>query len=167
MRVIVVSDTHMPKKAKELPKRLLEELHTADLIVHAGDWQSTHIYKQLSSYTRIMGVYGNVDDHEVREMVPRRIVTEWEGYKIGIVHGHGDKKTTETRVIEEFEGEELDLVIFGHSHLPLLKFVKKTMLFNPGSATDKRRLPYYSFGVITIDDHGLRADHIFYNHKET
>ncbi|WP_163527917.1 metallophosphoesterase family protein [Halobacillus ihumii] len=167
MRIIVVSDTHMPKKAKQFPTRLIQELYTADLIVHAGDWHSINVYNQLSTYGEVIGVYGNVDDNELKEVVPRRVVTEWEGCKVGIVHGHGDKKTTEKRVIEEFEGEELDLIIFGHSHLPLLRFVKKTMLFNPGSVTDKRRLPYYSFGVITVDHQGLRADHIFYSNKET
>ncbi|UOR10761.1 metallophosphoesterase family protein [Halobacillus amylolyticus] len=161
MRIIVVSDTHMPKKAKQLPTRLIEELYSANLIVHLGDWQTVEIYKQLSEFAQVIGVYGNVDEDDIKEIAPRRIVTEWGGFKVGIVHGHGEKKTTEKRVMEEFEGEELDLILFGHSHLPILKFVKKTMLFNPGSATDKRSLPYYSFGVITIED-DVCAEHIFY-----
>ncbi|UOQ95517.1 metallophosphoesterase [Halobacillus shinanisalinarum] len=161
MKIIVVSDTHMPKKAKQLPNRVIEELYASDLIVHVGDWQTVDVYKQLSEYAQVIGVFGNVDGDDIKEIVPRRIVTEWKGFKVGIVHGHGGNKTTEKRVVEEFEGEELDLLLFGHSHLPILRFVKKTMLFNPGSATDKRSLPYYSFGIVTIGNE-IRAEHIFY-----
>ncbi|MFC7339772.1 metallophosphoesterase family protein, partial [Haloferula chungangensis] len=110
----------------------------------------------------LYGVYGNVDGEDMKRLVPRRQLLNVEGYKIGVVHGHGEKKTTEKRAAAEFEEEDVDLIIFGHSHLPLLKFSKKTMLFNPGSATDKRRPPHYSFGKITLNK-GITAQHIFYD----
>ncbi|WP_082231968.1 metallophosphoesterase family protein [Halobacillus massiliensis] len=162
MQLVILSDTHMPKKAKQLPKRLVKELQEADLIIHAGDWQTLDVYEELKQYGRVEGVYGNVDGEDITKVFPRSQILELNDYRVGLVHGHGDKKTTEKRVIEEFEGEEIDLIIFGHSHLPLLRFVKKTLLFNPGSATDKRRLSHYSFGKISIND-GIHAEHIFYD----
>ncbi|WP_181347512.1 metallophosphoesterase family protein [Thalassobacillus sp. CUG 92003] len=161
MKLVVIADTHMPKKASSLPQRLLEELPTADLIIHAGDWQEKWVHEKLSHYGEVVGVYGNVDDEELHTQLPEHTIIEAGGFRIGLTHGHGDKKTTEKRVLEAFEGEELDCIIFGHSHLPLLRFVKKTMLFNPGSITDKRGLPFCSFGILTIDE-TIQAHHIFF-----
>lgn len=161
MKIVVLSDTHMPKKAQQLPERLKEELPSADLIIHAGDWQTLEVYEELKKYAPVKGVYGNVDGEEIQAQFPYKQIVEVEGKRIGLVHGHGEKKTTEKRVVEAFEGEEPDLIIFGHSHLPLLRFVKKTMLFNPGSVTDKRRLPSYSFGILTMEAN-IRAEHIFF-----
>ncbi|MFC7063042.1 metallophosphoesterase family protein [Halobacillus seohaensis] len=162
MEIVVVSDTHMPKKNKPMPDRLKQEMKKADLVIHAGDWQTPEVYEEFQQYGKLIGVYGNVDTDEIKQLVPRRQIISIQGFSIGIVHGHGEKKTTEKRVVEEFDQEKVDLIIFGHSHLPLLKFSKKTMLFNPGSATDKRRLPYYSFGKLTMGSEIL-AKHIFYN----
>ncbi|RWZ54733.1 metallophosphoesterase [Halobacillus fulvus] len=162
MKIIVLSDTHMPKKGTILPERFVRELNQTDLIIHAGDWQTLEVYEQLKSYAPVKGVSGNVDEEEVRKRFPEKEILEVNGKRIGIVHGHGEKKTTEKRVVEAFEGEQLDLIIFGHSHLPLLRFVKKTMLFNPGSLMDKRRLPSYSFGKLTIEEE-IHVEHIFFS----
>ncbi|MBA2174742.1 metallophosphoesterase [Halobacillus locisalis] len=161
MKIVVLSDTHMPKKAKHLPDRLLKELPDADHIIHAGDWQTLEVYDHLKTFAPVHGVYGNVDGEEIESQFPYKQILEFEGRRIGLIHGHGEKKTTEKRVIEAFEDEELDLIIFGHSHLPLVRYVNKMMLFNPGSVTDKRKLPCFSFGIITIDE-DLHTEHVFY-----
>ncbi|GGD22101.1 metallophosphoesterase family protein [Pontibacillus salipaludis] len=158
MRIIVISDTHMPKKGEAFPESLIQELRHVDLIIHAGDWSSRGIYEALVSYGEVKGVQGNVEEDEIRELLPEKLLLEIDGYKIGVVHGHGEKKTTEKRVIEAFEEEEVDLIIFGHSHLPLTRWVKKTLLFNPGSLMDKRKLPYGSYGIIDTSN-GLRCTH--------
>lgn len=162
-KILVLSDTHMPKKSKILPDELTKSLSEVDLIIHAGDWQTPEVYEELKQYAPVIGVFGNVDGESIKEIVSEKEIIEVEGFKIGITHGHGEKGTTEKRVIQSFEKEELDLVIFGHSHLPYLKFYKKTLLFNPGSPTDKRKLPYFSYGLITIDKDGIQARHIFFS----
>ncbi|SEB16716.1 hypothetical protein SAMN05421743_12258 [Thalassobacillus cyri] len=162
MKIVVTGDTHMPKKAKQLPDRLLEELTTADVIIHTGDWSSINVYHALAEYGKVYGVYGNVDGEEIKHHFPARQIIQMEGFKIGIVHGHGEKKTTEKRTLEAFDGEDLDVLIFGHSHIPLLRSYKNLLLFNPGSPTDKRRLPYYSYGILTFDE-GIRAEHVFFS----
>ncbi|MBH0230251.1 metallophosphoesterase family protein [Halobacillus yeomjeoni] len=165
MKLIVLSDTHMPKKAKQLPDRLIEELKDADLIIHAGDWQTVEVYHELKKHAPVRGVYGNVDGEDIKRLFPSQLVFDAEGHKIGVIHGHGEKKTTEKRVIEAFEKEDVSLIIFGHSHLPLLRYYKNKLLFNPGSVTDKRKLPYYSFGKLTVSEE-IQAEHIFFKTTE-
>jgi uncharacterized protein len=70
MKIDVISDTHLPKSKKGLPARLIVELQHADMIMHAGDWQTIDVYKKLQSYARVEGVYGNVDDHEIIGLFP-------------------------------------------------------------------------------------------------
>ena len=161
MKIVVLADTHFPKKGSQLPSRLLEELPGADLIIHAGDWQTPALYEELAGYAPVKGVYGNVDGDDIKALVPFQQILEIEGKRIGLVHGHGEKKTTEKRVVEAFSEDQVDLIIFGHSHLPLLRYVKKVMIFNPGSVTDKRKLPYYSFGILHVNEE-IEARHIFF-----
>lgn len=152
MNIVVISDTHLPKRKKGLPTRLLEQLKDADLIIHAGDWTTIDVYKALQSYARVEGVYGNVDGQEIIELLSFKKIVEVCGIKIGITHGHGKGKTTEKRAIEAFKGEKVDCIIFGHSHIPVNRFEGEILIFNPGSPTEKRRQKQYSFGVITISD---------------
>ncbi|ELK45144.1 metallophosphoesterase [Halobacillus sp. BAB-2008] len=163
MKIVVTADTHMPKKAKELPERLMKELPSADAVFHLGDFQSLDVYETLKEKSALYGVYGNVDGGEIRELLPEKQVVTLGGVRFGLVHGHGEKKTTERRALESFEEGEVDVVLFGHSHIPYLRYHKKTLLFNPGSATDKRSLPFYSFGILTLFEGGIHAEHIFYS----
>jgi uncharacterized protein len=165
MKIIVLSDTHIPKRAKSLPPRLLEELKDANLIIHAGDWQTIDVYNQLKTFAIVEGVFGNVDDENIKEMFPEKRIVDACGYKIGITHGHGTGKTTEKRAIQKFADDKVDCIIFGHSHIPIKKYDDGMLLFNPGSPTDKRRQEKYSFGIFTIVD-TLEANHIFFT-KQT
>lgn len=160
MKIVVTSDTHIPGRAKRLPASLLKECETADLIIHAGDWVSMGVYRELSSYSKVVGVYGNIDSDEVRAHFHAKELIEVNGFTIGIVHGHGEKQTTEKRALEAFE--EADIIIFGHSHIPMVRYFKKTMLMNPGSPTNKRRMPYYSYGLLHIDE-GIRAEIVLFD----
>ena len=164
MKVIVISDTHMPRMAKSLPPRLKEELRTADLILHAGDWQTKEVYEELKAYAPVDGVCGNVDGQDLIEQFGLTKIISLEGYRIGLIHGHGKKGTTEQRALDAFSGSEVDLIIFGHSHIPVHKEINGKILFNPGSPTDKRRQSHYSFGIIRIDEN-LSVEHVFYSDK--
>lgn len=110
MNIVVISDTHLPKRKMGLPTRLLEQLKDADLIIHAGDWTTIDVYKELQSYARVEGVYGNVDGQEIIELLSFKKIVEVCGFKIGITHGHGKGKTTEKRAIEAFKGEKVDCI---------------------------------------------------------
>ncbi len=147
-----------------MPTRLLEELKNVEIIFHAGDWLTIDVYHELQTYARVEGVYGNVDDEEIIGLLPSKKIVEVGGFTIGITHGHGKGKTTEKRAIAAFEGEKVDCIIFGHSHIPVKRFEGDILIFNTGSPTDKRRQKLFSFGVITLSDK-IIAEHIFFNEE--
>jgi uncharacterized protein len=166
MKIVVLSDTHIPKKAKGFPPKLVSDLQEADLIIHAGDWQTIEVYRELSQYGQLVGVSGNVDSPELGKLLNNREIIKIENFRIGVVHGHGSGKTTEKRARAAFLKGEVDCIIFGHSHIPLLKKEDGLVLFNPGSATDKRRQKQYSYGMITLASEPT-FEHIFYDKKST
>ncbi len=162
MNILVTADTHLPTKTKELPEELLRACKQAELIIHAGDWSELEVVEQLSTYAKVIGVYGNVDSNEVRMQFPKRDIIEVNGFRIGITHGHGENKTTERRVLETFAADKVDIIIFGHSHIPIIHYVGKIMIMNPGSPTYKRKLPYYSYGVLEIGQN-VNSRLVFFN----
>jgi putative phosphoesterase len=167
MRIVVVSDTHMPKMNKKLPERLLSELKAADVILHAGDWTQMSVYEALAAYAPTYGVAGNNDGPEIIRRFGLRKILEFEGKRIGLVHGHGAgyRLDTESRALGAFKDTKLDALIYGHSHIPVLKLSGEMMIFNPGSPTDKRRQPLYSFGIWDIAEGSIKAKHVLYADK--
>lgn len=164
MKIVVISDTHMPKKAKQLPERLLIDLEDCDYIIHAGDWQTEELYNELKQYGPVIGVTGNVDDPELKSLLKTKEILRAGDFLIGIVHGHGTRKTTEKRALESFEDEEVDCIVYGHSHIPVLKEIDGVIVFNPGSPTDKRRQEEFSYGILTVGER-IVAQHVFFNEK--
>lgn len=164
MKIVIISDTHLPKRAKGLPARLTAELADTELIIHAGDWQTIEVFHELQTYAKVEGVFGNVDDDTIKDHFPEKRILELGGFKIGITHGHGKGKTTEKRAIQAFAEEDVDCIIFGHSHIPVKKVENGILVFNPGSPTDKRRQKLFSFGIIQIGD-TIEAEHIFFSNK--
>jgi uncharacterized protein len=164
MKIVVISDTHMPKKAKQLPERLLNDLEDCDFIIHAGDWQTMELYNELKQYGPIIGVNGNVDGPELKSLLKTKEILRAGNFHIGIVHGHGTGKTTEKRAIETFKDDEVNCIVYGHSHIPVLKEINGIIVFNPGSPTDKRRQQEFSYGILTVGEE-IRAEHIFFGDK--
>jgi len=167
MKIVVVSDTHMPRMNKKLPARLIRELTHADAIIHAGDWTKLSVYEELAAYAPTYGVAGNNDGEEIVRKFGLNKVLELDGCKVGIVHGHGTgaRTATESRAVETFKDVKLEALIYGHSHIPVMKRIGSMLLFNPGSPTDKRRQPFYSFGIFQLKGSVLTARHVFYNDK--
>ncbi|TVP83834.1 MAG: metallophosphoesterase [Alkalicoccus sp.] len=162
MNILIFGDTHMPSKAFTLPQILREAMGEADEIIHTGDWQTYSVYNELQAEWNIVGVHGNADESEVQNHLPASLTIERNGYRIGVVHGHeGRGGITEKRAENAFK-EKADIVLFGHSHIPYLRFHGKMLLINPGSATDKRKAPLCSFAWLNLSEHGLHARHIFY-----
>ncbi len=167
MKIVVVSDTHMPKMSKKLPERLIRELKTAGAVIHAGDWTNMSVYEALKAYAPTYGVAGNNDGADIVRKFGLRKRIVFEGCRIGIVHGHGtrSRKDTESHALEAFKGVQLDALIYGHSHIPILRRQGEMVIFNPGSPTDKRRQSLYSFGILEVSGGSLSAKHIFYGDK--
>jgi hypothetical protein len=162
VRIVVVSDTHMPHSAKTIPLKLRKALEKADYILHAGDWCTMDAVRMFEAYAPVVGVAGNNDGRELAERFGLRKRIELGGVRIGIVHGHGYGGTTESRALLAFRHEPVDVILFGHSHVPLVRTEGDVLLFNPGSPTSKRTQPRHSFGVWNIENGLLRTKHVYF-----
>lgn len=169
MKIVVVSDTHMPRMSKRLPAALQYELKDAAAIIHAGDWTRMSVYEALAEYAPVFGVIGNNDGPEIAAKFGMRTLLTLGGCRIGVVHGHGAalRTKTEAHAVAAFKDERPDAIVYGHSHIPALRRDAKSgmLIFNPGSPTDKRRQARYSFGIMTALDGKLSARHVFYSDK--
>lgn len=167
MKIGVVSDTHLSSSVKALPRALTEALRGVDLILHLGDWVAMEVYDLLSELAPVEGIAGNNDGYEIIQRFGEQKILTLEGLRFGLIHGHApySRKGTDGNALLAFQGEQVDCILFGHSHQPLMRRENGILLFNPGSATDKRREPEYSFGVLEIRDGAIDARHIFYPSK--
>jgi putative phosphoesterase len=155
VRIGVVSDTHLPRFAARLDAALT---HLADerpdLILHCGDLTTLDATAALERIAPVEAVAGNNDGADVVERYGRRKIVRAGDWRIGIVHGDGARGTTLGRAAAAFAGETLDAIVFGHSHIPYLERHAKTWVVNPGSITDKRRQPRFSFAMLEADARG-------------
>ncbi len=156
MRIVVLSDTHIPDFAKVLPKSLFPALRRAELILHAGDVTSTAVLDELSSYAPLHVARGNNDGDDVaRWGAQPEVLVDVDGTRIAMVHDSGRREGRERRLPRRFP--DAQLIVFGHSHIPVDVDLGPVRLFNPGSPTWKRRQPSPTFGIVAIEDGRLRT----------
>jgi len=158
MKVLVLSDTHIPQRASFLPNEFYERVDEVDLIIHAGDFTTLPVLRELESFKPTIGVCGNMDDADIWSLLPELRVERLGELRVGIYHGIGSPLGLEKRVKEKFdrEGIEVDLIIFGHSHRWFYGEVDGVMLLNPGSATDRVFTAKRSFAILTIEGKNAR-----------
>lgn len=150
VRLLLVSDTHVPLRAKRLPSELLDEVERADVVVHAGDWVDVPTLDLLEARARrLIGVFGNNDGPELRERLPEVARAELGGVRFGVVHETGPARGREARCAQRFP--DLDVLVFGHSHIPWDTGTPGgPRLLNPGSPTDRRRQPYCTYMTLAV-----------------
>ncbi|HHU38245.1 MAG TPA: metallophosphoesterase family protein [Propionibacterium sp.] len=150
MKVIVVADSHAPRRWKGIPHVLALELQDADLILHAGDVCTPDVLDGLATHAPVKVVLGNNDGTDIRAWgATDDLELELEGVRIAMLHIAGPKDGRGRRMRRRFP--DADVVIFGHSHMPLDEVQDGVHLLNPGSVADPRREPLPSFAVLTVD----------------
>jgi putative phosphoesterase len=157
--VVVLADTHAPRRWKGCPPRVAEHLRGADLILHAGDVCTAEVLDELSAYAPVRAVLGNNDGPDVAAWgAPPTREFELAGLRVAMIHDSGATAGRAARMRRRFRSAEL--VVYGHSHIPMDLTEHGLRLFNPGSPTDRRRQPRGTLGVLEIEDGTLLSAEI-------
>jgi putative phosphoesterase len=154
-RLLLIADTHLPKRARDLPAEVWRAVDEADLVVHAGDWVDVRLLDELEARSRrLLAVFGNNDHGELRERLPEVARAEIDGVRIGVVHETGQSTGREERMSALHP--DLDVLVFGHSHIPWDTTTATGLrLLNPGSPTDRRRQPHCTYLTARAHDGAL------------
>ncbi|MEL4320351.1 YfcE family phosphodiesterase [Leifsonia sp. YIM 134122] len=169
-RMLLISDTHLPTRARRLPDAVWRAIDTADVVIHAGDWVDVATLDAIEGRAaRFIGVYGNNDGAELRMRLPEVARAEIDGLSFGVVHETGAATGREARMDATYGGgdaggvggagpDALDVLVFGHSHIPWDSTTPGGVrLLNPGSPTDRRRQPVCTMMTAVADAGTLRA----------
>ncbi len=162
VKIVVVSDTHVPRFAARFElalARIADE--RPELILHCGDLTTFAATDALAAIAPVDAVGGNNDGEDIVRRYGRRKIVE-PGIRIGMIHGDGSRGTTLGRALAAFADERLDAIAFGHSHIPYLARHGDVWVVNPGSISDKRRQPRYSYAVFERDAGGAFAPRLTY-----
>ena len=156
--LLVLSDTHLPKRARELPAALWAEIEAADAVVHAGDWVSEDLLDEMSRCSRrLIACYGNNDGGALPERLPLIARATIEEVRLAVIHETGPAAGREQRMDAQFP--DADLLVFGHSHIPWDSVTPNGLrLLNPGSPTDRRRQPFCTYQRVRIDGKAVEAE---------
>lgn len=157
MKLLLISDTHVPKRARALPGQVLAAVDAADVVIHAGDWVDAATLDLLEQRARrLVGVWGNNDGPELRRRLPEVAHVGLGGLRFAVVHETGPATGREMRA--ERDHPDADVLVFGHSHIPWDTVSPRGLrLLNPGSPTDRRRQPVCTYLTLDVAD-GRIAD---------
>ena len=159
MRIVVLSDTHAPRFWKSCPPRVADRLRGADLILHAGDVCTAAVLDDLAGYAPVHVVLGNNDGPDVAAWgAPETLELDLAGVRVAMIHDAGPAQGRVRRMRRRFP--DADLVVYGHSHIPMDLTEDGLRIFNPGSPTDKRRQPRGTLGVLELADGRIASAHL-------
>jgi putative phosphoesterase len=155
-RLLLIADTHLPKRARRLPEQASQAVEDADVVIHAGDWVDLSLLDELEQRaSRLVGVWGNNDGPELRARLPEVAREVIDGIRFAVVHETGQATGREVRCDAAYP--ESDVLVFGHSHIPWDTVTPNGLrLLNPGSPTDRRRQPACTYLTAVADAGTLR-----------
>lgn len=156
LRLLLVADTHVPARARGLPAQVWDEVDQADVVIHAGDWVGASLLDEMERRARrLIAVYGNNDGPVLRARLPEVARAELAGMRWGVVHETGGKAGRGERMRATYP--DLDVLVFGHSHIPWHTEHDGLQLLNPGSPTDRRREPHCTYLTATVAEGVITA----------
>lgn len=155
MRIVLISDTHIPHRARDLPDPVWAQVQEADVVIHAGDWVHVDLLDELAARSaRLIGCWGNNDGAALRARLPERAEVTLAGVRFTVVHETGASAGREARMAKAYP--DTDVLVFGHSHIPWDTTAESGLrLLNPGSPTDRRRQPVHTYMTAVVDDGAL------------
>lgn len=152
MKIGVISDTHIPRICRDIPKAVYDGFKEVDLILHAGDLVEIKFLEKLRKIKKTIAVSGNMDSKDLAAVLKPKEIIEAGNFRIGLIHGWGTPEGLAQRMLAEFKADGPDCIVFGHSHQPMNEIIKGVLLFNPGSPTDKIFASCNSYGILEITD---------------
>jgi putative phosphoesterase len=166
LNILLLADTHVPKRAKALPAQVWAAVENADVVFHAGDWVTAGLLDGLEQRSRsLVGVYGNNDGPELRTRLPETAAVTLEDVRFAMVHETGQAKGREARC--EALYPDADVLVFGHSHVPWDSTSPRGLrLLNPGSPTDRRRQPACTYMTAVVDAGALGEVRLIEVHRD-
>jgi len=153
MKILVISDTHIPRVADDLPAEIYKAIETSDMILHAGDFVEIELLQKLKSLRPTVAVYGNMDSTALRSTLNEKEVITAKDFRIGLIHGYGSPADLMATVKKEFRN--VDAVVFGHSHAPTNIVNDGILFFNPGSPTDRIFAKSNTYGMLDVTDKNI------------
>jgi uncharacterized protein len=149
-RLLLMADTHVPRRAKDLPRAVWQAVAEADVVVHAGDWVDVSLLDALQERSRrLVACFGNNDDTDLRARLPEVARADVNGLALAVVHETGPAGGRELRCEAAFP--DVDVLVFGHSHIPWDTTTPGGLrLLNPGSPTDRRRQPHFTYMIAEV-----------------
>jgi putative phosphoesterase len=157
VKVLLISDTHVPKRARDLPAQVWNAVAHADVVLHAGDWVDVALLDELERRAeRLVACWGNNDGADLRARLPERADVTLGGVRFTVTHETGAAAGRDARMAQLYH--DTDVLVFGHSHIPWDSTAASGLrLLNPGSPTDRRRQPNCTYMMATVDG-GVLSD---------
>jgi putative phosphoesterase len=155
VRLLLIADTHVPQRARDLPAEVWAAVDDADVVLHAGDWVDVPLFDALEQRAaRLVGVVGNNDGPALRARLPEVARASFGGVRFAVVHETGAATGRERRCAAAYP--DVDVLVFGHSHIPWDSSADGGLrLLNPGSPTDRRRQPHRTYLTAVAADGAL------------
>ena len=149
-RLLLLADTHVPRRARDLPDEVWRAVDEVDVVIHAGDWVDVSLLDLLEQRSRrLLACYGNNDGPALRARLPEVGRADLGGLSFAVVHETGPAAGREARCDQAFG--DLNVLVFGHSHIPWDSVTPSGLrLLNPGSPTDRRRQPRCTYMTATV-----------------
>lgn len=156
VELLLLADTHVPRRARDLPAEVWAAVDAADVVLHAGDWVDVDLLDALEARARrLVACWGNNDGPDLRARLPEVARATLGGLRFAVVHETGPRTGREARCAEAFP--DADVLVFGHSHIPWDTVAPGGLrLLNPGSPTDRRRQPTGTYLTARVVDGALR-----------
>lgn len=132
MLIGLISDTHIPDRAREIPQKVFDSFDNVDLIIHAGDLTSPKVIDALEEIAPVMAIQGNMDRISGVDL-PKARVIEVEDLRIGIIHGEVYPRGDSDQLLYLAKELQADILVSGHSHQPKIEQKEGILLLNPGS----------------------------------